>query len=65
MVENILEDGLSDFFFNHLYKYTESWTLPINFIGSVAFNFKDVLQDLCNSYELELGNVLRIQWRVW
>jgi len=59
MVENILEDGINDFFFHHLYKYTESWTLPINFIGGVAFTFKDVLQELCNSYELELGHVLK------
>lgn len=59
MVENILEDGLSDFFFNQLYKYRESWTLPINFVGSVAFGFKDVLQELCNSYELDLGQVLK------
>jgi hypothetical protein len=59
MIENIIEDGLNDFFFNHLNKYRESWTSPINFIGSVAFGFKDVLQDLCNSYELELGKVLK------
>src|SRR4051812_44524635 len=36
MIENIIEDGLNDFFFNHVYKYTESWTTPINFVGSVA-----------------------------
>jgi N-acetylglucosamine kinase-like BadF-type ATPase len=59
MIENIIEDGLNDFFFTHIYKYRESWTLPINFIGSVAFGFKDVLQELCNTYELELGNVMK------
>jgi N-acetylglucosamine kinase-like BadF-type ATPase len=59
MIENIIEDGLNDFFFNHLYKYRESWILPINFIGSVAFGFKDVLKELCNTYELELGNILQ------
>lgn len=59
MIENIIEDGLNDFFFNHLYKYRESWILPINFIGSVAFGFKDILQELCNTYELELGNILQ------
>ena len=57
MIENIIEDGLNDFFFTHIYKYKESWTHPINFIGSIAFGFKDVLQELCNSYELELGKV--------
>jgi len=59
MIENIIEDGLNEFFFNHLYKYSESWKLPIHFIGSVAFGFKDILKDLCNTYELQLGNVLQ------
>ena len=59
MVENIIEDGLNDFFFTHLYKFRESWIMPINFIGSVAFGFKDILKELCNTYELELGNVLK------
>ena len=59
MVENIIEDGLNDFFFNHLCKYREIWTLPVNFTGSVAFGFKDVLKDLCDSYEFELGKILK------
>ena len=59
MIENIIEDGLNDFFFSHLCKYRETWTLPISFAGSVAFGFKDVLQQLCDSYEFELGRVLK------
>lgn len=59
MIENIIEDGLNDFFFNHIYKYPESWKLPIHFSGSVAHGFKDVLKDLCSSYELQLGTVLK------
>jgi len=59
MVENIIEDGLNDFFFTHLYKYRESWLYPISFVGSVAYGFKDVLKNLCETYELELGKVLK------
>lgn len=59
MIENIIEDGLNDFFFTHLYKYRESWTHPIHFIGSIAYGFRDVLKELCNTYELELGNVIK------
>ena len=59
MIENIIEDGLNDFFFTHLYKYRESWILPIHFIGSIAFGFRDVLKELCHAYELELGKVLK------
>lgn len=59
MIENIIEDSFNEFFFNHLYKYKESWTHPIHFIGSVAFGFKDVLKEMCSNYELQLGRVLK------
>ncbi|MFZ4771799.1 MAG: N-acetylglucosamine kinase, partial [Ferruginibacter sp.] len=59
MVENIIEDSFNDFFFNHLYKYKESWLMPINFVGSVAFGFKDVIKEMCATYELQLGKVIK------
>ena len=59
MVENIIEDGLNDFFFAHLEKFNEVWKMPVHFVGGVAFGFKDVLQELCNSYGFELGKVLK------
>ena len=59
MVENIIEDGLNDFFFTHLCKYSESWKLPIHFVGGVAYGFRDVIKELCNSYEFELGKILK------
>lgn len=59
MIENIIEDSFNDFFFTHICKYKESWTLPIHFTGSVAYGFKDVLKEMCQSYVLELGNVLK------
>lgn len=59
MIENIIEDGLNDFFFQHLNKYNEVWKYPVNFVGSVADGFKDVIQGLCASYEFELGRILK------
>jgi glucosamine kinase len=59
MVENIIEDGLNDFFFQHLCKYAEVWKLPVSFVGSVADGFKDVINDLCSAYEFELGTILK------
>lgn len=59
MVENIIEDGLNDFFFNHVYKFRESWTMPVHFVGSVAYGFRDMLASLCSGYELQLGTVLK------
>lgn len=59
MIENIIEDSINDFFFNHVYKYRESWTMPINFVGSVAYGFKDILAEMCKDYELKLGKVIK------
>jgi N-acetylglucosamine kinase-like BadF-type ATPase len=59
MIENMIEDGLNDFFFNHLCKYPEIWKVPVYFVGSVAYGFQDILKELCNGYKWELGKVLR------
>lgn len=59
IVENILEDSLNEFFFNHIYKYSESWTHPLHFTGSIAWHFRDILKELCELYELQLGRILR------
>jgi|SRR5690606_2313756 glucosamine kinase len=59
MIENIIEDGLNDFFFYHISKYGASWTRPVHFTGSIAFGFRDVIEQLCHSYEFELGKVLK------
>lgn len=59
MIENIIEDGFNDFFFQHILKYRESWTHPIHFTGSIAYLFKDVLKDMCNTYEVQLGRIMQ------
>jgi glucosamine kinase len=59
MVENIIEDGLNDFFFHHIIKYREAWTLPVHFVGGVAYGFRDVIKDLCANYEITLGRIMK------
>jgi N-acetylglucosamine kinase-like BadF-type ATPase len=59
MIENIIEDGLNDFFFQHLCKYPEIWKYPLSFVGSVAHGFADVIRELCKTYEFELATILK------
>lgn len=59
MIENIIEDGLNDFFFTHLCKFAESWKHPIHFTGSIAWYFRDIIVELCSSYEFELGKIIQ------
>ena len=58
-VEEIIRQGLDDFFARHLRKYEQAERLPVNFVGSVALGFKDVLHGLCNHYGFKLGTVLK------
>ena len=59
MIENIIEDALNDFFFHHICKFRESWTLPVSFVGGVSYHFQDVLKELCRSYEFTMGKILK------
>ncbi len=59
MIENIIEDSLNDFFFTHIFKYRETWTLPVHFTGSVAYGFKDVILQMCSDFEIKAGSILK------
>ncbi len=59
MVENIIEDAFLDFYQRHILKYRESWKYPIHFIGSVAYEFRDVIHSLHDQYGLETGVILK------
>jgi len=59
MVENIIEDCLNDFFHTSILKHRNTWKLPLNFSGSIAFEFSDILESLCHQYELDLGNIIK------
>ena len=59
MIENILEDGINDFFYNHISRYPESKRYPVHFTGSIAYHFKDVVLGLCDWYEMKPGRILK------
>ena len=59
MIENILEDGINDFFFHHICKFKESWTSPVSFVGGIAHHFRDVILELCHVYEFSPGKILK------
>lgn len=59
MVENIIEDCLNDFFHHHILKYRSSWKQQIHFTGSIAWAFRDVVENLCHQYELEMGKIVK------
>src|SRR5690606_899871 len=59
MVEDIIEDGIIDFFHQHISGYSESFKYPVHFTGSVAFYFSDVVRRLCEAYKIKTGTILK------
>ncbi len=59
MVENIIEDAFIDFYQRHVLKYRESWKYPIHFIGTVAYEFRDIIHSLHEQYGLDTGHILK------
>jgi len=59
MIENIIEDALNDFFFNHLLTYEEKNEYPIHFLGSVAVGFQEVIRSLGADYGFNIGKIVK------
>lgn len=58
MIENIAEDVLNELFVNHLLRYPKIHQWPVHFTGTVAFELKDILANLCEQYEITMGRVI-------
>lgn len=59
MIENIIEDGINDFFRIHIDRFGESRRFPVHFTGGVAHAFGDVVLSICDTYALKPGTILK------
>ncbi|MBM3444127.1 MAG: N-acetylglucosamine kinase [Bacteroidetes bacterium] len=59
MIENIIEDGLREFFELHLKPYSRIHEMPVHFVGGIAWSFRDILRELCSEYGYTMGTVMK------
>ena len=50
---------MKDFVENYILQYDNSRDLLVHFVGSIAFYLKDELEEVLESYDLKIGNILR------
>lgn len=55
----IIKECFSEFINRHVVKYENYRSLPVHFVGSVAFHFNEVLEELFAEEGLKLGVVLQ------
>ena len=58
-IHKLAMDSFNLFFNNYILKYPESERKQIGFIGSIAFYFKEELQELSNQYNIEIKSIIR------
>jgi len=56
---SIVEDAFEAFFANLVSKYPDYQSYTFNCIGSVGYNFRNVLEDKATQYGMQVGRILR------
>jgi N-acetylglucosamine kinase-like BadF-type ATPase len=55
----MLHNGMKDFLQTHVLCYSEAKNTQINFVGSVAFHFKEAIESAAKELGLTIGNVIQ------
>ena len=58
-IQNLVNQAFSLFIKRHVRKYKVHTEVPIHFIGSVAFHFRDILKMVLDERNLELAIVIK------
>lgn len=58
-VRALIYDCFVNFFDKHIVRFSDYRNYPLGFIGSIAYYFKDILQDCAESYELKISKIIK------
>ena len=58
-VQNLVFKCFDEFIVRHVQKYEGNLNLKIHFVGSVAYHFKNILEIVLASHNLEIGKVIK------
>jgi len=56
-IRQLVEDSFSEFFKRHVFKYENARSLPISFIGSIAYHYQEILCEVCVKHGLDCRNI--------
>ena len=59
VIKQIILESFDEFFKRHIHKYDSFEKIPVNFIGSIAYYFKDVLQEVAKKHNASIGLVIK------
>lgn len=57
--KKIIYKELKKFVKNYIMQYENYQSVPVHFVGSIAFYLKEELEEILSKYDIKIGNVLR------
>ena len=57
--KDMIYKGISTFMNIHVWCYENFREVPVHFVGSIAYLFKDVLEEVAKNYRFTIGNILQ------
>ncbi len=58
-IRKMVYDGMTDFFNTNILSYPESKKVPVHFVGSIAWYFREILNKVAEEKEIKIGNIIR------
>jgi glucosamine kinase len=58
-IQKLAAEAFTELVQRHVLKYEGCHHIPINFVGSVAYHFKDILKVVLDEHDLNMGTIIR------
>jgi glucosamine kinase len=58
-MHELIKKAFRDFFDTHIVHYKKHKTVPVNFVGSVAFLFQDELKQVAKEYKVRIDTIIK------
>lgn len=58
-IQKLVSDAFNALITRHILKYKDCHNMPINFIGSIAYHFQDILKMALQEHDLKMGIVIQ------
>lgn len=57
-VQNLIQRSFTDFFINNVERYNDYKNYSVNFVGSIAYQYKGLLEKVASNRNIGIGNIL-------
>jgi N-acetylglucosamine kinase-like BadF-type ATPase len=58
-MQELVKNSFAEFIERNIFQYRKAGRLPVHFTGSIAYCFKDMLDEVCSRFNLQTGNVTK------